>query len=45
MFFSATPFVCASATQLDVVPFDTVPPCDDCMARARVEGAYAGKDG
>ncbi len=26
----------------DVAPFDTVPPCDSCMERARVEGAYAG---
>ena len=29
-----------SATQLDVLPFDTVPPCDDCMERARVRGSY-----
>lgn len=27
----------------DVVPFDTVPPCDDCMERARLEGTYSGE--
>ena len=25
---------------LDVVPFDTVPPCDDCLKRARYKGSY-----
>lgn len=29
-------------TQLDVVPFDNVPPCDNCMERARITGSYAG---
>ncbi len=24
----------------DVVPFDTVPPCDDCLQRARRHGSY-----
>ena len=26
----------------DVIPFDNLPPCDDCMERARVEGSYSG---
>ena len=26
----------------DVIPFDNLPPCDDCMDRARVEGSYSG---
>ena len=25
---------------MDVVPFDTVPPCDDCLKRARYKGSY-----
>lgn len=28
--------------EVDVVPFDTVPPCDDCMEKARLEGSYSG---
>ena len=28
--------------EVDVIPFDTVPPCDDCMEKARVEGSYSG---
>ena len=32
-----------SASELDVAPFDTVPPCDDCMDRARLEGTYSGQ--
>ena len=26
---------------LDVVPFDTLPPCDDCMKEARYKGSYS----
>ena len=26
--------------EVDVLPFDSVPPCDDCLKRARVEGSY-----
>jgi hypothetical protein len=28
---------------LDVVPFDTVPPCDDCLKRARYKGSYGSE--
>ena len=28
---------------VDVVPFDTVPPCDDCMQRARYQGSYGSE--
>ena len=28
---------------LDVVPFDTVPPCDDCLKRARYKGSYGAE--
>ena len=31
-----------STMHLDVIPFDTVPPCDDCMNKARVQGSYTG---
>lgn len=30
------------AMEPDVIPFDNLPPCDDCMERARVEGSYSG---
>ena len=26
---------------LDVVPFDTLPPCDDCLKEARYKGSYS----
>ena len=37
-------FQCSNA-QLhnDVTPFDTVPPCDDCMERARYQGSYGSQ--
>ncbi len=26
----------------DVMPFDTMPPCDDCLQKARYQGSYSG---
>ncbi len=29
--------------ELDVLPFDNVPPCDDCVAKAKIKGSYSGE--
>jgi hypothetical protein len=45
--YPADPAFSTSAEQLlaemDVIPFDNVPPCDDCMAKAKIEGSYSGE--